>query len=147
VFLQRIFSGDTVMSVWTGIDNALVTPTTVPSGLAPVDQNWLQYPKWGQYVQTRGTAGEKPDEPFAEQLMALYDEWRTTADTGRRDAIIRDMIRIQSDQVTSIGTVQGVLAPVVVKTRLHNVPEKGILSWDPGAHFGIYHPDTFWVDP
>jgi peptide/nickel transport system substrate-binding protein len=27
------------------------------------------------------------------------------------------------------------------------VPEKGILSWDPGAHFGIYHPDTFWVDP
>jgi peptide/nickel transport system substrate-binding protein len=146
VFLQRIFSGDTVMSVWTGIDNALVTPTTVPSGLAPVDQNWLQYPKWGQYVQTRGTAGEKPDEPFAEQLMALYDEWRTTADKGRRDAVIREMIRIQSDQVTSIGTVQGVLAPVVVKTRLHNVPEKGILSWDPGAHFGIYHPDTFWVD-
>ncbi|MGO1081120.1 ABC transporter substrate-binding protein [Inquilinus sp. CA228] len=147
VFLQRIFSGDTVMSVWTGIDNALVTPTTVPSGLAPVDQNWLQYPKWGQYVQTRGTAGEKPDEPFAEQLMALYDEWRTTADKSRRDAVIREMIRIQSDQVTSIGTVQGVLAPVVVKTRLHNVPEKGILSWDPGAHFGIYHPDTFWVDP
>jgi peptide/nickel transport system substrate-binding protein len=147
VFLQRVFSGDTVMSVWTGIDNALVTPTTVPSGLAPVDQNWLQYPKWGQYVQTRGTAGEKVDEPFAEQLMALYDEWRTTADMGRRDAIIREMVRIQADQVTSIGTVQGVLAPIVVKNRLHNVPEKGILSWDPGAHFGIYHPDTFWVDP
>jgi len=147
VFLQRIFSGDTVMSVWTGIDNALVTPTTVPSGLAPVDQNWLQYPKWGQYLQTRGTAGEKVDEPFAEQLMALYDEWRTTADMGRRDAIIREMVRIQADQVTSIGTVQGVLAPIVVKNRLHNVPEKGILSWDPGAHFGIYHPDTFWVDP
>ncbi|WP_225770319.1 ABC transporter substrate-binding protein [Inquilinus sp. Marseille-Q2685] len=147
VFLQRIFSGDAVMSVWTGIDNALVTPTTVPSGLAPVDQNWLQYPKWGQYEQTRGTAGEKPDEPFAEQLMALYGEWRSTADKDRRDAIIREMIRIQSDQVTSIGTVQGVLAPVVVKNRLHNVPEKGILSWDPGAHFGIYHPDTFWVDP
>ncbi|OWJ66236.1 ABC transporter substrate-binding protein [Inquilinus limosus] len=147
VFLQRVFSGETVMSVWTGIDNALITPTTAPAELAPVDQNWLQYPKWGQYLQTKGTAGEKADEPFALQLLALYDEWRSTTDDDRRDAITREMIRIQSDQVTSIGTVQGVLAPIVVKNRLHNVPEKAILSWDPGAHFGIYRPDTFWVDP
>ncbi|MGK9164865.1 ABC transporter substrate-binding protein [Inquilinus limosus] len=147
VFLQRIFAGDVVMSVWSGLDNAMITPTTVPSGLAPVDQNWLQYPKWGQYVQTKGGAGEKPDLDFGETLMALYDEWRGTTDQARRDAITREMIKIQADQVTSIGTVQGVLQPVVVKTRLHNVPEKGIFSWDPGAHFGIYRPDTFWVDP
>jgi peptide/nickel transport system substrate-binding protein len=56
VFLQRIFAGDTVMSVWTGLDNALVTPSVVPTELAPVDQNWLQYPKWGQYVQTKPAA-------------------------------------------------------------------------------------------
>jgi len=147
VFLQRIFAGDTVMSVWMGMDNGLITPTTVPSELAPVDQNWLQYPKWGQYVQTGGGAGEKPDVAFGETLMALYDEWRGTTDTARRDAIVREMLKIQSDEVTSIGTVQGVLQPVVVKVRLHNVPEKGIFSWDPGAHFGVYHPDTFWVDP
>jgi peptide/nickel transport system substrate-binding protein len=147
VFLQRIFSGETVMSVWTGIDNALITQTTPPSELAPVDQNWLQYPKWGQFLQTKGTAGEKVDEPFGLQLMALYDEWRSTTDDDRRDAITREMVKIQADQVTSIGTVQGVLAPIVVKNRLHNVPDKTILSWDPGAHFGIYRPDTFWVDP
>jgi peptide/nickel transport system substrate-binding protein len=147
VFLQRIFAGDVVMSVWTGLDDALLAPSTVPSELAPVDQNWLQYPKWGQFVQTKGGAGEKPDIEFGEKLMALYDEWRSITDQGRRDAITREMLKIQADQVTSIGTVQGVLQPVVVKTRLHNVPEKGIFSFDPGAHFGIYHPDTFWVDP
>jgi len=147
VFLQRIFAGDTVMSVWMGMDNGLITPTTVPSELAPVDQNWLQYPKWGQYVQTGGGAGEKPDVEIGEKLMALYDEWRGTTDAARRDAIMREMIKIQADEVTSIGTVQGVLQPVVVKVRLHNVPEKGIFSWDPGAHFGVYRPDTFWVDP
>ncbi|MGO4127706.1 ABC transporter substrate-binding protein [Inquilinus sp. YAF38] len=147
VFLQRIFAGDTVMSVWTGWDNGLITPTTGPSQLAPVDQNWLQYPKWGQYVQTAGAAGEKPDVEFGQKLMALYGEWRGTTDAARRDAIIREMVKIQADEVTSIGTVQGVLQPVVVKSRLHNVPEKGIFSWDPGAHFGIYRPDTFWVDP
>jgi peptide/nickel transport system substrate-binding protein len=147
VFLQRIFAGDTVMSVWQGWDNGLITPTTGPSQLAPVDQNWLQYPKWGQYVQTGGGAGEKPDVGFGEKLMALYTEWRGTTDAARRDAIMREMVKIQADEVTSIGTVQGVLQPVVVKTRLHNVPEKGIFSWDPGAHFGVYRPDTFWVDP
>ena len=129
------------------MDNGLITPTTVPSELAPVDQNWLQYPKWGQYVQTGGGAGEKPDVEFGRKLMDLYAEWRGTTDAARRDAIIREMIKIQADEVTSIGTVQGVLQPVVVKARLHNVPEKGIFSWDPGAHFGVYHPDTFWVDP
>ncbi|OWJ64982.1 ABC transporter substrate-binding protein [Inquilinus limosus] len=147
VFLQRIFAGDTVMSVWQGWDNGLITPTTGPSQLAPVDQNWLQYPKWGQFVQTGGGAGEKPDLDFGETLMALYAEWRGTTDAARRDAIMREMVKIQADEVTSIGTVQGVLQPVVVKTRLHNVPEKGIFSWDPGAHFGVYRPDTFWVDP
>jgi peptide/nickel transport system substrate-binding protein len=147
VFLQRVFAGDVVMSVWSGLDDALLAPSTVPSELAPVDQNWLQYPKWGQFVQTKGGAGEKPDVDFGEKLMALYDEWRSITDQGRRDAITREMLKIQADQVTSIGTVQGVLQPVVVKTRLHNVPKKGIFSWDPGAHFGIYHPDTFWVDP
>ena len=24
---------------------------------------------------------------------------------------------------------------------------KRIYSWDPGAHFGIYKPDCFWIDP
>ncbi|WP_395676649.1 ABC transporter substrate-binding protein [Inquilinus sp.] len=147
VFLQRIFAGDTVMSVWMGWDNGLITPTTGPSQLAPVDQNWLQYPKWGQYVQTGGGAGEKPDVEFGQKLMALNTEWRGTTDAARRDAIMREMVKIQADEVTSIGTVQGVMQPVVVKARLHNVPEKGIFSWDPGAHFGVYHPDTFWVDP
>lgn len=147
VFLKRVFAGDTVMSIWTGMDNGLVTPTTVPSELAPVDQNWLQYPKWGQYVQTKGGAGEKPDMPFGEQLMALFDEWHTTSDPARREAITREMLEIQADQLTSIGTVQGVQAPIVVKNRLHNVPAEAILSWDPGGHFGVYRPDTFWVDP
>jgi peptide/nickel transport system substrate-binding protein len=26
------------------------------------------------------------------------------------------------------------------------VPPEGVYSWDPGAYFGMYHPDTFWID-
>ena len=30
--------------------------------------------------------------------------------------------------------------------ELRNVPVEGVYNWDPGAHFGIYQPDTFWWD-
>ena len=57
------------------------------------------------------------------------------------------MLQIWADEIFSIGTVAGVLQPIVVSDRLHNVPEEGSYNWDPGAFFGIFKPDTFWLDP
>jgi peptide/nickel transport system substrate-binding protein len=54
------------------------------------------------------------------------------------------MLAIRADQQFSIGTVQGVPQPVVVNERLRNVPAEGIYNWEPGAFFGVHHPDTFW---
>ena len=146
VFRTRVFSGETAMSTWWGFDNALFTPDTVPTELAPVAQTWLQYPKWGQYLQTGGEAGEPVDMPLGEGLMALYEEWLGTTDRDRRAEILSEMLDIHVDQLTSIGIVNGVLQPVVVRNTLRNVPELGIYSWDPGGHFGVYRPDTFWID-
>ena len=145
VFRTRVFAGEVVMSIWFGMDNALFSPDSVPSELAPVDQNWLQYPKWGQYVQTGGEAGEPPDLDFGVRLIELYDAWRNSIDRYEKAAIIEEMLDIQANQVTSIGIVQGVLQPIVVGNRLRNVPAEGIYSWDPGAHFGMYRPETFWL--
>ncbi|NNG02538.1 MAG: ABC transporter substrate-binding protein [Inquilinus sp.] len=145
VFRTRVFSGEIVMSVWFGLDNALFAANSVPNELVPVDQNWLQYPKWGQYVQTGGEAGEPPDLDFGVRLIELYEAWRQSTDRYEKAAIIGEMLDIHADQVTSIGTVQGVLQPVIVSNRLRNVPVAGIYSWDPGAHFGMYRPDTFWL--
>lgn len=145
VFRTRIFSGETAMSVWYGFDNALFTASTVPRELAPVEQAWLQYPAWGQYVQTGGDAGEPPDMDFGIRLMELWNTWMTTGDRTERMAIVDEMLDIHVEQMTSIGTVQGVLQPVVVANRLRNVPEEAVYSWNPGAHFGVYNPDAFWV--
>ena len=146
VFRTRVFNGDTLMSVWFGFDNALFTSDTVPHELAPVDQNWLYAPKWGQYAQTGGDTGVAPDMDFAIELMDLYREWMAATDRNRREEIVGRMLDINVDYVTSIGTVQGVLQPVVVNNALHNVPGEAIYSWDPGSHFGIYRPDTFWLE-
>jgi len=57
------------------------------------------------------------------------------------------MLAIHADQVFTIGTVAAVPQPVVVSNRLHNVPEDAVWSFAPGAFFGIYRPDIFWLDP
>jgi peptide/nickel transport system substrate-binding protein len=55
------------------------------------------------------------------------------------------MLQINADQVYSIGIINTVPQPIVVSNRLRNVPEDALYSWEPGAHFGVFRPDTFWL--
>jgi len=145
VFRNRIFAGDTMMSVWTGLDNGLPTQDLSPEELAPTNQQQLQWPKWGQYFETRGKAGEAPDMDVAKQLLDYNQEWRTATNEAEKLDAWTNMLQIHADQVFTIGVVAGALQPVVVTNRLRNVPVKAVYAWEPGAHFGIYKPDTFWL--
>jgi peptide/nickel transport system substrate-binding protein len=133
-----------MMSLDKGIENGLATAEMPPWQLAPTTQQEYEWPKWGQYFETKGKEGEPPDLPSAIRLRDLYQQWLTAAGKDAQTKIWHAMLKIWADEVYSIGTVAGILQPVVVKERLRNVPEKGIYNWDPGAYFGIYKPDRFW---
>ena len=148
VFRRRIFSGESIMSVWTGLDNGLPTADSSPSDLAPVNQyTGLEWPKWGQYYETQGKAGEAPDMPEAKELMTLLSRWNMSSSTEERIQIWEKMLSIYTEQVFTIGTVAAAPQPVVVSNRLHNVPQEAMWSFSPGEFFGIYRPDIFWLDP
>jgi peptide/nickel transport system substrate-binding protein len=144
VFRNRIFAGDTVMSIWSGLENGLPTADLSPDELAPTAQIQLQWPKWGQYNETKGQAGEPIDMPEAQELMVLNEAWRLASTAEERTEIWHKILKIHEDQVFSIGIISGTLQPVVVNGSLRNVPEEAVYNWDPGAHFGIYRPDSFW---
>jgi peptide/nickel transport system substrate-binding protein len=144
LFRRRVFSGETLMSIDKGIENGLATADMPPSEFAPTSQEQLQWPKWGQYAETGGKAGEKPDLPSAIRLDRLYHEWLLAATPDDRRAIWQKMLAIWADNVYTIGLVGGVLQPVVVSDALRNVPKKAMYNWDPGADFGLYKPDGFW---
>ena len=146
VLIPRIFSGETVMSIFSGWENGMATPEMAPEDQAPVHQDHYQWPKWGQYYETGGQSGEKIDIPEAQKLFELYNEWYASTNKDKKTAIWHEMLKIHSDNLFVIGIVSGTLQPVVVINGLHNVPESGIWNWDPGAHFGIYSPDLFWFD-
>jgi peptide/nickel transport system substrate-binding protein len=147
ILRNRVFTGVTMASVWFGWDNGIPTASTPPDYLAPKHQEFLAWPKWGQYYQTHGSAGEPPDIPEAERLMELSTQWETADTNEERGAIWREMLKIHADQVFGIGILSEAPQPVVVNNRLRNVPEVATWAWEPGAHFGIYRPDEFWFEP
>jgi len=146
VFRARIQSGQTLMSVWSGIENAIANPEMSPAEFAPTSGEQLQWPLWGRYVQSGGKSGEKITDPEAQKLLDLYRAWRIASTTQERTEIWQNMLKTSAEQVYSIGIVNRTQQPVVVANRMRNVPIKGIYTWEPGAYFGQYMMDTFWIE-
>jgi peptide/nickel transport system substrate-binding protein len=144
VFRNRIFSGDAMMSIWSGMANGLPRANSSPAALAATSRYQYQWPQWGQYYESGGTAGEEPQLAEVKQLMRLNHDWRMAVDKTQRESIWHEMLKIHQQQMFSIGIIAGVRQPVVVNQYLQNVPAFGFYDMQPGAYFGIYKPDTFW---
>nr|WP_321251303.1 ABC transporter substrate-binding protein [uncultured Ruegeria sp.] len=144
ILRNRVFSGNTMASVWFGWDDGIPQNHTSPAYLAPTDQVFLAWPKWGQYHQTGGEAGESPDMPEAERLMELAHKWEIATTDEERQAVWTEMLKIHADQLYAIGILNGAPQPIVVSNRLRNVPQQAMWAWEPGAHFGVHRPDEFF---
>ena len=141
---NRAFSGDLAMGVWSGYDNGLPAADMPPDGRVPASTIFLIGSAWGAYEMSGGESGEKPDYGPAKALMRQYDAWLSSADRSEREEAWTQILAIHADEVLTIGTVQGVVQPVVVSDRLANVPDKAVYGWDPGAQYGMHHPDEFF---
>ena len=144
IFRRKVISGQVIMSVWSGLDNAMPSAEMEPDALAPSNQAQLQWPLWGQNIISNGKLGEAPATPEAKELVALLEKWRHSAAHEERVKIWTRMLEIHADQIFTIGIVGATAQPVVVSNLLRNVPEKGNYAFEPGAFFGMYMPDTFW---
>jgi peptide/nickel transport system substrate-binding protein len=144
VFRRRTMAGEAVMSMAGSDLFGLPTPEMSPAQLAPVAEEQLQWSRWGLYFESRGERGEAPDLAAARRLVELYRRWLTAVDRAEKERIWGEMLEINAEEVFTIGILGGTLQPVVVARRLHGVPDRGVYAWDPGAHFGVYSPDTFY---
>ena len=96
-------------------------------------------------VESKGKQGEKCDLQDACQLVDLVHDWAKSPDEAGRRAAWDKILQINMEEVFTIGTVNGILQPIVVSPKLHNVPKEGYWAWDPGGYIGLYKPDTFWL--
>lgn len=147
LFRRRVLIGETVLAIWHGLDNGIASADMEPDALAPTLRSQYQWPRFGQYVETMGRAGDPIDMPEVKELSELLQSWQTSATRDERERIWRRMLRIHADNVFTIGIVNSTLQPIVVSRRLRNVPDEGWYSFEPGALLGVYRPDTFWLAP
>lgn len=146
VFRKRVYSGISIMAMWAVTASGHTQPNMSPREFVPSFRGQYHWSKWGEYYETGGKAGETPDLPKAQELVQLHKRWQQTTSQAEQRNIWHKILKINADQVFTIGIVNGTLSPVVVNNRLRNVPKTGVYHWDPGAYFGIYKPDTFWFD-
>jgi peptide/nickel transport system substrate-binding protein len=145
LFRRRILIGETVLSLWQGVDNGLAGPDTEPDAFTPSNRGQYQWPRFGQHVETAGRTGDAIDMPEVRELAELHEAWRNSASRADRERIWRRILAIHAEQVFTIGIVNSTLQPIVASRRLRNIPESGWYSFEPGAFFGMYRPDTFWL--
>lgn len=144
VFRSRVYSGEAIMSIWTGLENGMPSANSIPEWVTPTNRYQYQWPQWGEYVATNGASGEQPDLPAVMQLIELHDQWRSAASQEQREQIWHEILAIRSDELFTIGVLNGVKQPVVISKHLRNVPPEGIYDIMATAYFGAYLPDTFW---
>ena len=146
ILRRRFLTGQTLMTISFGLNVGLASPDMNPEELAPVSAAQANWPVWGQHVETGGKAGEPPDVPEARRMLELYMGWRGSRSDEDRRRIWQEMLGLYADQVFSIGIAGETIQPVVINRKLRNIPEVGLYSWAPTAYFGVYKPDTFWLE-
>ncbi|MEJ8572416.1 ABC transporter substrate-binding protein [Microbaculum marinum] len=146
VIFNRALSGDLVMGVWSGWDNGIATADMAPDELAPVHgDSSLLWPAWGDYWESKAASGEPVDYPPAQELLDLYKRWLSSGSDAERREIWKKMLEIHARETLIIGIVNGVRQPVVVSDHVRNVPVDAFYGWDPGAQFGIWRMDEFFM--
>jgi peptide/nickel transport system substrate-binding protein len=142
----RLYSGETQMTIWAGFENGVASAASNPAEFACLNQTTLWCSAWGQYRETRGRSGEPVNLLSVQRMNELAQKWETVADPGEQEKIWHELLRLHADFVYTIGIVSGVQQPVVISPKVRNVPDKGVYNWDPGAHFGVYRLDSFWLE-
>jgi peptide/nickel transport system substrate-binding protein len=146
IFRSRALAGQIMLAMWSGIDNGVPTPDMSPDQLAPTAEDELQWPIWGMHYGSNGEHGEAPTMPEVVELVRLLGEWKAARSTDERKQVWAKMLDLYTDHVFSIGIVNQTQQPVLRSTRLQNVPETALFGFDPTCYFGVYKPDTFWLE-
>ena len=146
IFRSRTMGGAVMMSVWKGLENGLASADMPPTQLAPTSDDQLQWPLWGMHYMSMKNKGKRADLPYVQELSTLLDNWMQSTSTEQRTEIWARMLAIYTDQVFSIGTVNGGLQPLARSARLKNIPDSGLYGFEPTSYLGVYMPDTFWYE-
>jgi peptide/nickel transport system substrate-binding protein len=125
-FWPRALDNQVGIAVW-GTDRAL-EPFVDPIYLLPYDNRSWFAPKVGDWYSSRGAKGEKPDGDMAKALD-LFDQLKGSTDDAKQIDLGKQIVKLNADNLWTMGTVGAVPSITVVKNNFRNVPEEAVTDW------------------
>ena len=120
--------------VWTGGGEFI--PLTDPRNFVPHTSKSLYAPSWGNWYAGGGLHGRElpasgafrapPEGSPALEPMRLHDRARRSLDPAERIALFKQIWKIASDEVWTIGLSEPPPLPVVVDADVGNVPDVAV---------------------
>lgn len=141
VYWPRATGNEVMVATWT-TDRGL-QPMVDPIYLFPFDERSWMGPNFGLWYKSGGVEGEAPPE-FLQEAMALYDLYKVTTDSAEQIEIGKQIVRLSTEGLWTIGTVGLIPNPVVVKNNFGNVPDHYTTDWivmSPGP----LEPSIFYI--
>jgi peptide/nickel transport system substrate-binding protein len=98
---------------------------------------------WKQWRETKGAEGKEPPK-WAKRLFEIAEEWKSVIPMSDRYAELgRELVKINQENVTIIGTVGDLPRAGVVVNNLGNVPEFNTVNFMYG-YMGPYRADQWF---
>ena len=122
----RIMDNQEPMGLWHGDASTDI--------LLPIDRKWSTgrwydestiAPLWTQWYDSGGQSGKEPPD-FYMQAFKAFEQFQKTLAPEDADKLLK----LQADNLWSIGTVGLAPYPMVAKNNLRNFPDKGSFVWD-----------------
>lgn len=99
--------------------------------------------QWKDWMNSNGAKGEEPPA-WAKRLYELAAEWKTVLPgSDRYMEIGREMVKINLDNMTIIGTVGDLPGPTVISNRLANVTEWKVQNFNYARTYP-FRPDQWY---
>ncbi|MCC5846291.1 MAG: ABC transporter substrate-binding protein [Verrucomicrobia bacterium] len=119
------------MTLWHADRTTDMVFPVQPWWFVPIHRGWesSMWPLWAEWYRSGGESGEEPIPEMLE-VIGWWDDFRTNMDENRRIELGKKILAAQAENLWGIGTVSLAPQPVVVSTRLRNVPTRGYWGWD-----------------
>lgn len=98
---------------------------------------------WREWSDSKGTKGEEPPA-WAKRLFAIETEWRTLVPGSPRYIELgKEMVKLNLENMTIIGTVTDLPGPTVVSKRLANIREWTVQHYNYARTYP-FRPDQWY---
>ncbi len=128
---QRILANDVEFGMWHGDKSSDIIFPTLPQWFVSFGVSW-EHPwdsQWGLWYQSGGAEGEEPPAAVQE-AHDLWVEMRQTVDEAEYIRLGQEILRLQAENLWTIGTVGNIPKPVIVGENLMNFPQEGYIGFD-----------------